>query len=514
MNRSDEGSFTLAARQRWALAVACALLAALFAFLIHTARSSVLNEIRAHAIGVAAAVAGGLPARDLDVIQGPDDAARPEYGRVQQRLGRIIELLPDIRYLYTMRPVGPDRFVYIVDAPSRDLNGNGAIDDDEISEDAGTEYDASEYPAMTEALRRPAADAMIRPDPPYPDLISGYAPIRDEDGRVVGIVGADIAATTIRAKLIGVYAVNIACGSLLVLLLVLVTRLHFHQVAVLEEKRRLAGELAERNRELSAANLDLARRHEQMQAELKLAQQVQLGFLPRDFPRRDRLLFDRFYITSEVLGGDLFDVFAIDHDRVAFYMADVAGHGVSAALISGLLKMAVTSLREGAGGPGSLTAQPGRVLARINALLLDELPDCEFITMVYAVLDLGNNVVTVASAGHPPPFLIRRAAGRAEVWSIENGTALGLLPDPGYPEQEQHLQPGDSLLFYTDGLVEAMDPDGVEFGEGQALEVVRAQVGARPADLLDALRRAVEDHRGGAAVSDDFSLLLCSLGAD
>lgn len=516
--RAGEGSARagFVRRQYATVAVACLLLVVLFAFLIRTARSSVINEVRAHAMGVAAALAGGIPADAVERVQGTGEGAAPDVALLQGLLARVTGLLPDIRYAYIMRPdaqpgARPTDFVYVVDAPARDANGNGAMDPDERSEAPGTPYDAGEYPAMIEALLRPAADRLIRPDPPYPDLISGYAPIRDGAGRTVGIVGVDITAATVRAKLTGIHVVNVGCGALLIALVVWVARLHFRQQEALRENRELARELAARNGQLSEANRVLARRHEQMQAELRLAQQVQLGFLPREFPRRDRLLFDRFYLTSEILGGDLFDVFAVDHERVGLYMADVAGHGVSAALISGLLKMAVTSLRERAAEGEPETALPGRVLARLNDLLLREIPDCEFITMVYAVLDLRSNTVTVASAGHPPPFIIHRLHGTALAWKLPNGAALGLLPDQAYQAIRQDLGPGDSLVFYTDGLIEAMSEDGEEFGEERALEVVARHAAAAPGDLLQALRDAVDQHRAGAAVSDDFSLLVCSL---
>lgn len=488
--------------------MAAFLLIAVFAFLIHTARESIMLEVRTHALGVAAALATGIAAEDLEAVRGPEQVGSEAFRRVQRALRDVTAMLPDIRYTYTMRPdprpgAKATDFLYLVDGPASDDNRNGVLEDDERSEAPGTLHDAADYPAMLEALARPAADRMIRPDPPYPDLISGYAPVRDATGRTVGIVGVDITAATVRAKLAGVYAVNLGCGALLLALIALAGRFYDRQQRALEENRVLARELATRNQ-------DLAQRNEQMQAELKLAQQVQLGFLPRDFPRRDRLAFDRFYITSDILGGDLFDVFAIDHDRIGFYMADVAGHGVSAALISGLLKMAVTSIRDPS-APAPDTLHPERVLGRLNDLLRRDLPDCEFITLLYAVLDLRTNEVRLASAGHPPPFIVRRNARDAEVWPVENGLALGLLSGQSYPVATRTLGAGECLLFYTDGLIEAMNTNGEEFGEERSLEVVRRNAAAPPADLLDAIRRAVDSHRAGAAISDDFSLLLCSV---
>jgi sigma-B regulation protein RsbU (phosphoserine phosphatase) len=277
----------------------------------------------------------------------------------------------------------------------------------------------------------------------------------------------------------------------------------------------LSDELASRNEMLRAANQELSRHNEQFKEELKLAQNVQLGFLPKTFPRQDRMVFDKFYLTCDVLGGDLFDVFSIKPDHVALYVADVAGHGVSAALISGLLKMAFTSVRErSAIATGHLHAdllRPDKVLATLNEMLVKELPDYEFITVIYSVLDLATDTLLLSCAGHPSPFLIQAGNGAVSVCPIQNGTALGLAAGQDYPLNSIKLHAGDKVLYYTDGLIEAMDEQGREFGEDRVLGVLRTCGARTPADVVAALRHAVEQHRGNGAVSDDFSLLIAEL---
>jgi len=520
-HRLSVSLFTGITRAHWTgLVLVWIAIILLFSLLLATARQTILNEVRSHAKGVAIATAAGIDGDELEPIDGPEDVSSEAFLRIQDRLVRISGLNPDVRYLYIMRRdsrpgAGPLDFEYVIDQAPADANGNGVIDPDEGSEAPGTPYDASEFPAMAEAWSHPSADNQIRPDPPYPDLISGYAPVRNRKGQTVAIVGADVTAATVRAKMMANALVTVVVAGVLCLLVTLVVQLYYQQRDALERNRRLSDELSSRNDMLRAANQELSSRNLQMQQELQLAQHVQLGFLPKTFPRQDRVAFDKFYVTCDLLGGDLFDVFNAGPDHVALYMADVAGHGVSAALISGLLKMAVHSVKErtalGAGHLRAEFSRPDHVLTSLNELLIKEIPDYEFITVIYAVLDLNTNSFVLASAGHPPPFFFQQETGQAYAWKMPTGTALGLVGDQSYTSITRDLAPGDKVLFYTDGLIEAMNGQGEEFGEERALNVLREHGNRTPAEIIQVLREAVERHRGDHEISDDFSLLVCQL---
>ncbi|MBU1694262.1 MAG: serine/threonine-protein phosphatase [Verrucomicrobia bacterium] len=502
------------------LFLASLIILLLFSFLYFNARRSVLNEIRNQAKGIAIAVATGLGASDLEAVRGPEDIDSEPYQRIQTYLGHAEEAISDVRYVYTMRrssatDATESDYEYLVDGPERDINGDGIIDREEQSETLGNPYSAAELPELIQAWHRPAADLDVSPDPPYPDLMSGYAPVRNARGQTVAIVGVDITAATVRAKLLTLRIVIAAVWIVLTLLMIMVVHLYYRAQEALETNRALSAELASRNEMLRAANVELAHNNEQFVREMKLAQSVQLGFLPKSFPRQDKIVFDRYYLTCEMLGGDLFDVFTLDNDHVGMYMADVAGHGVSAALISGLLKMAVNSVRDNpAGDAGPLSArltQPDKTLSTINDMLVKELPEYEFITMIYAVLDIPTCTFHISSAGHLSPLKYDAVARRVVSWEIPTETALGLVEKCTYTTVERAVAPGDKILFFTDGLVEAMNERGEEFGEEVLFKLFEQQASQPPAQIISVLKQSVEQHRGAEKVSDDYSILVAEI---
>lgn len=503
-----------------AVGVVSAVVALLFALLYVNARRAVINEIRHQVMGVAAAVSLAISPEDLEQIRGPEDMSRPAYSNVQALLQRVVDLVPDVRYVYTMRraqreDAAEHEFEYIVDGPPRDDNRDGVIGIDERSEPPGKPYSAQGLPEMIAGWHRVTADWDISPDPPYPDMISGYAPVRNARGQTVGMVGVDITAATVAAKLLTLRIVIALVWLVITLLMGLVVYLYHRSQEALEANRALSAELAARNEMLRAANAELAAKNEQFVRELKLAQSVQLGFLPQTFPRQDKVAFERYYLTCEMLGGDLFDVFMVDEDRIGMYVADVAGHGVSAALISGLLKMAVNALREPSAtehsGLAFRLAEPHRALAVINDMLVDELPQYEFITMIYAVYDVAAHVFRVASAGHLAPLAYVAREGRVVKWDVPTGVALGLIKGCEYTVMERAVRPGDKVLFYTDGAIEAMNREGTEFGEANLRQVFEQAAGEPLSGIIAAITAALELHRSGERVSDDYSLLLAEI---
>lgn len=503
-------------RYRVGLLLVCLAASFPFVFLYHVSRQSVVNEVRNHVMGVAIATAAGIEGEELDKIRDRESLQHPEYIRIQKFLDSIALANPDVRYIYTMRhshdPLAPVWMMeYVVDQPARDFNRDGIVDESEGSEMPGTPYDASSIPELVNGFHQPSADLDITPDPPYPDLISGYAPVRNRDGKVVGIVGVDITAQTIREKMVAVQVVMTMVWLVICALLSCIYLLYQKQKTAYDRISKLSHELALRNEMLRAANQELGRMNERFEADLRLAQRVQQGFLPTRFPRHDRIVFDQYYLTCEILGGDLYDAFEIDQDHVGIYMADVAGHGVSAALVSGLLKMAVATMRQQKpAGTASMfidLTKPEQFLQSVNELLYKEIPEEEFITLIYCVFDLLNNKLVMASAGHPKPILYRNKLKQAEWCETINGMALGIEPGQKYPCTEHDIDTGDLVVFYTDGLTEAMNDMREEFGEDRLLSLVNMNDFNNASQLNDLIKQAVEFHRGGCEVSDDFTLL-------
>lgn len=269
--------------------------------------------------------------------------------------------------------------------------------------------------------------------------------------------------------------------------------------------------------ELEAANRELAARNAQFEQELELARNVHLGFLPRNYPHRERVSFAQYYQACEFMGGDLFDVFTVAPNQIGIFMADVSGHGVSAALMSGLLKMGFYSLRTptvaGAGGgkPDNDLLHPERILGMLNKILSRELLQGKFITLVYAVLNLDFNSCRYAIAGHPPPLLFSRGQSTATVCKSQIGPAVGFGEDFEYPINELFLHPGDNLLFFTDGITEAINVTEEEFGVDRLLQVLKAHGAGSAEEIIYSIREAVEEHRGGQPANDDMSLVVTGI---
>lgn len=243
-------------------------------------------------------------------------------------------------------------------------------------------------------------------------------------------------------------------------------------------------------------------REEQLRQEVALARQIQQGFLPVDFPPPEKgfELFARVRSAREV-SGDLYDFFFLEDGRVAFLVGDVSGKGVPAALFM----LAVRTL---ARHPGTAGKSPSQALGMLNqALTADNVADV-FVTLVYGIYQPSDGEVVMASCGHPPP-LLRRTDGRAEVLVLPSGNVLG--PDigaTGASDFHMSLAVGETLMLYTDGFTEALQPQGgTLFGVARLREAVEsAPTSVR--ECAAAVERVVERFTGGGPLQDDQTLLL------
>jgi serine phosphatase RsbU (regulator of sigma subunit) len=265
--------------------------------------------------------------------------------------------------------------------------------------------------------------------------------------------------------------------------------------------------------EISKVRMALEHRNRRLEEELKLAQTVQLGFLPRELPFRDRILIERHYRTSYLLGGDLYDIFPVDDHRLGLYVADVAGHGVSAALIAALLKMAVDSMRkEHSARPSTdILPRPDRLLHRINEMLVRELPDDAFITMVYTVFDTDSGIFSVSRAGHESPLHYSNDKGDIIPWEVPPSPAIGFSLDHHFQAAQIQAGSGDQVMFFTDGLLEAMNTEREEFGETRLAHAFHETAGHPPQDIVHHTVQRVEQHCGDRQMEDDCTLLVAEL---
>jgi serine phosphatase RsbU (regulator of sigma subunit)/ketosteroid isomerase-like protein len=198
------------------------------------------------------------------------------------------------------------------------------------------------------------------------------------------------------------------------------------------------------------------RERERVEQELLVARRIQQASLPKEVPELEGWEISPYYRPAREVGGDFYDFHLLPEGRLGFVVGDATGKGVPAALVMsttcGMFQLAAQAL-------GS--SSPGEVLERVNEALLARIPQNMFVTCFYAILDPKSASLSYANAGHDLPYLQRR--GEAEELRAR-GMPLGLMPRMGYEEKEIVLDYGEAALFYSDGLVEAHDPQGEMFG--------------------------------------------------
>jgi sigma-B regulation protein RsbU (phosphoserine phosphatase) len=241
---------------------------------------------------------------------------------------------------------------------------------------------------------------------------------------------------------------------------------------------------------------------EKVASELRIAREIQMGLLPTDLAARTRgtpLDIHAVLGPARQVGGDLYDVIRPDADRVVVVVGDVSGKGIPAALFMAVTLTLVRSMsRE--------LKQPDEILRRVNEELAAQNPHGLFVTLVCASFDLRDGCVTCASAGHQAPALLRDGEAPRLVLR-EAGTVAGVFPELEFPSETMTLQPGDHLVFYTDGVTEAFDPQERLFGEDRLILALGRESGQTAAETVLKLLRAVRCHAGESPQSDDITIV-------
>ena len=235
--------------------------------------------------------------------------------------------------------------------------------------------------------------------------------------------------------------------------------------------------------------------------EMKMATDIQLSALPNVFPPfPDETRFDIWasMATAKEVGGDFYDFYFMGQDRVLFLVADVSGKGIPAAMFM----MRAKTLIKSAAQTGKPIAQ---VFEEVNNALSEGNTSCTFVTAWAGELNTRTGHMTFVNAGHNPPVLLR--GGKAELLKSRPSLALGAMPEVHYRVGDLHLEPGDEIYLYTDGIVEQPDPSGKLYGEDRLLKVLSGP--ERPQkDLLDAVLADVRRHAAGAEQADDCTQLV------
>jgi sigma-B regulation protein RsbU (phosphoserine phosphatase) len=243
------------------------------------------------------------------------------------------------------------------------------------------------------------------------------------------------------------------------------------------------------------------RRIASVSRELETARRIQQSILPKEPPSVAGLSIAAHYDSMAEVAGDLYDFVVTPAGQLGVLVADVSGHGVPAAIVASMVKIAL-AVQEGE------VADPGVVLTRMNRALYGRF-ELAYVTAVFALIDPAAGTLTYASAGHPSP-LLRRADGRIEPLD-ERGMVLGFMPEVTYASTVvRDLAAGDRVVFYTDGLTEASRPDGEFFGDRAFQDLLASEAspssGRFMAALIDAAR-----HWAAADFADDVTVVVVTL---
>jgi serine phosphatase RsbU (regulator of sigma subunit)/anti-sigma regulatory factor (Ser/Thr protein kinase) len=242
-----------------------------------------------------------------------------------------------------------------------------------------------------------------------------------------------------------------------------------------------------------AAEIQARERYEQ---ELRVATLIQQQFLPRQLPNLPDWQVAAYYGPARAVGGDFYDFMELADGRIGIVVGDVTDKGVPAALV---MARTHSILR----GDAPRLVSPAKVLEHANELLVAEMPESMFVTCLYLVLDPATGHVVYANAGHNLPY-VRTAAGVIEFRAT--GMPLGLMPGMVYEEREAVIEPGDNVLLYSDGLIEAHDPTGAMYGFPRLRADLTTELAG--SDLLDELLDRLHAFTGpGWEQEDDITLV-------
>ena len=237
-----------------------------------------------------------------------------------------------------------------------------------------------------------------------------------------------------------------------------------------------------------------------LQNELDVASKIQQAILPGSFPEGEGFDVYGNMAPARNVGGDFFDVINLENGRLGLAVADVSDKGVPAALF---MMSSRTLLKGAAIGMGD----PSGVLSEVNDLLNEDNETFMFVTLLYAVFDPESGLLTYANGGHSNPLVVHKDGSNEEL-PTTGGIALGVMPNLEYREASVTLAPGDTLILYTDGVSEAMNSEGEEFGVDRLMRIFNERAPASAKEANEVILQAVVEFADGYPQSDDVTCLV------
>ena len=263
--------------------------------------------------------------------------------------------------------------------------------------------------------------------------------------------------------------------------------------------------------------VQLKRENRLLQEQLRIARQVQSRLFPQKLPEIPTLRYSGVCQPAGEVGGDYYDILQLSQEQFCLAVGDISGKGISAALLMASLQALLRSHASQA------TEDLSAVISEVNRLLCSMTEESRFATLFCAVYEVSTRQLTYVNAGHNPPLLFRAGLTRncteapvpgpeedsTGILRLEaSGTVLGIFPDGFYSHQQLVLEPGDTLIVYTDGVTEAQDNRGREFGEKRLSDIIWTESSLSPAGLQEKLLASVQEFVGETPIRDDLTLLL------
>jgi sigma-B regulation protein RsbU (phosphoserine phosphatase) len=242
----------------------------------------------------------------------------------------------------------------------------------------------------------------------------------------------------------------------------------------------------------------------QLESELELSQIVQRSLLPQQAPTIPGMNVAGFSRPAQIVSGDYFDFFQFKDGTHGIVMADISGHGVSAGMLMTSLQTAFHTLVPYADSPLD-------VLERINRLYIHNVAFTTFVTIFFAKFDSATRILTYANAGHNSAYLYR-ASKKEETWLSPTGPAIGLMEGFNVRTEQVELKDDDILLLYTDGITEAMNAKGEQFGTERLATLVKTNTGLSAQDLANSVLLTVSDFAEGKSFNDDITIITSKIG--
>jgi sigma-B regulation protein RsbU (phosphoserine phosphatase) len=239
-----------------------------------------------------------------------------------------------------------------------------------------------------------------------------------------------------------------------------------------------------------------------VQRDLSTATRIQQSLLPKTFPpfpHRPEIDVYADMLTAKEVGGDFYDYYFIDEDRLAFTVGDVSGKGIPAAIYMAVSRTLLKAIAH-------QVVNPGEVLRKLNTLLIPESEAATFVTVFFGVLNIRSGELQFSNGAHNSPYLLR-ASGEVEQLPLTEGSLLGKLPHIEFETKRIKLQKGDTVFLYTDGVSEAMDPENSQYTDSRLKEYLKSTNGSSIEDLVKGTIGDLKKHTRGAPQSDDITML-------